>query len=203
MMQVIGRRDVVEFVAVALVVLAGCSLPRGSSKMGACQFNCIDRNDNGEVTRTEYREYTRDWFQDSDVNNDGKLQQDEFVQFMVGRHRTQDANDDGFVNHAEIVAATSGKMFEAEIEKMDYPEGDDLSHFEMVDVNDDGVITREEYTLEGTRWVRVADQNDDGKRSVEETETRMEWLFDKIDDNDDGVVKEEEMTENYVGEEDK
>jgi Ca2+-binding EF-hand superfamily protein len=88
-----------------------------------------DANDDGSITREEFFAGPSQMFARLDNNNDGVVSADERPQRRErgerqGR-RHADANNDGVISQSEFVAMSA-------------------SHFERLDSNDDGQVTREE-----------------------------------------------------------
>ena len=68
-------------------------------------FHRLDKNGDGLVTKSEYKQYTNRWFADADTNHDGKLTVDEVKakfrkdkEDMKKHHHHHPRSDDAAVN---------------------------------------------------------------------------------------------------------
>jgi len=189
-----------SFVMVAVLssfVVVSCT--NGSEEMS--QFDVIDLDNSGSISLEEYADFWSARFDAVDQDENGEISPDEFVVYMVKIHGSQDANKDSFVVLKEIGNAVLGEVSEMDITEVEAVEVTEGSHFDMMDIDDDGLVSEEEYTAEVVRWIEVADKDGDEKRSEEEMKMQMTWLVqNKLDADNNQVITEAELLSHYVGE---
>jgi Ca2+-binding EF-hand superfamily protein len=186
------------------VVIAGLVAPwsgHAEAQGGqARRFAEMDRNNDGVVTRTEWRGNDRS-FRNHDWNGDGVLSGDEVRPGAVRRNRPKPADDfDSPDREYELNDWT-----EANFRNLDHNRDNRLTRdewhfdresFRRADHDGDGVISRPEF-LGGTEdddredRFRYLDENGDGRIA------RGEWhgaaaRFDALDDNRDGFISRAE-----------
>lgn len=132
----------------SLILLAGVAQaaieqPRESKQVlshGESMFDSMDSNGDGEVTKSEFDEFSTRYFKKLDTNHDGKLTPDE----MQGGHNQEsghgsaphlnDRFDAADVNHDGGIDREEAKVMPML-----------LQYFDEMDADKDGKITRQEY----------------------------------------------------------
>jgi Ca2+-binding EF-hand superfamily protein len=180
------------------VVIAAVTLstPAGAQDRGNMRFRGMDRNNDGTITRQEWRGSDRS-FQVHDCNGDGKLSGDEV---RPGGHPCDRRTED-----RDLASLEFRDWSERGFRNLDHNNDSritpdewhfDREAFRRVDYNRDGIISRDEFFggEDDDRDDRFAnlDHNRDGRIS------RDEWhataaSFDRLDDNHDGVLTRAEM----------
>ncbi len=129
-------------------------------------------------------------FEDLDLNGDGQLTKEEMQNQKQARFAKVDTNGDGqlSIEELEAAAAERHKAFASRmIERLDTDENGTLSQEEMEaarDMRDGGKGGKRHGKKEGKR-------HGGGDRS----EARMERMFDRVDADDDGVITKAEFDE--------
>jgi Ca2+-binding EF-hand superfamily protein len=156
------------------------TIDRAPSEAEIEQFERMDRNDDGIVSRGEWVGDTAT-FNRLDRTNDGRVTRDEFrsplpADTAEGRHQGRDRNNDGVLSRSEWT--------------------DEPMAFEAADRNRDGQVTLDEYrdlpVLDERRFTDL-DSDNDG------VIVRREWphaelrAFDGVDRNGDGAVTRREF----------
>jgi Ca2+-binding EF-hand superfamily protein len=117
-----------------------------------------------DVTSTTAQESASDrakrWFSEHDRNHDGYLIADEVIAYELKQLSRMDRFEDGNISPQEYCAGIAPNLT------------DDAarchSRFAKIDANSDGYITAEEVTNFYRHAMKAADQNGDGKVSLEE-----------------------------------
>jgi Ca2+-binding EF-hand superfamily protein len=147
-----------------------------SSERNAAQFRDLDSNNDGVITRNEWRG-DRKAFDRLDTNRNGMLNRDEFFTSKSdngGRFADLDRNNDGVIARKEW--------------------DDDRQAFDGLDVNRNGVISRDEFFVRGQIGEFASlDTNRDNKIA------RNEWrgdtgAFNRLDTNRDDVLSRNEFS---------
>lgn len=111
-----------------------------SSQPGAVLKNA-DTNGDGSISKAEFNTYYAKRFKEMDTNKDGKITPDE----MQGRCKPETAKSTGTTHLDQIFNAADanhdGGLDREEAGAMPMLE----SHFDQVDTNKDGKVTRQEY----------------------------------------------------------
>jgi len=133
----------------------------------------LDTAGNGFVTRDEFVTAAQDRFNRLDTNADDKLTPDE----LAASHR-----------HAQAPAANANRR---------------QAHFDKLDGNHDGIVTREEFVAAASAKFAGLDAAGDGKVTVADIEAApktqeralrvAERLIQRMDTNHDGAVSHEEF----------
>jgi hypothetical protein len=126
-----------------LLLLTACAIL--ASPAAVAQDLLADANKDGKVTETEYAASRRTFLMRADTNHDGKISRDEWTR---GALEEREALEGRGVPHADIVGRSNwfdiidankdGFVTPAEIDKAS------ATHFAQLDLNHDGVVTREE-----------------------------------------------------------
>jgi hypothetical protein len=165
----------------SLVVTSGLAFAHGGGK-GLARF---DRDGNGVVTRDEMRTTETERFQKVDTNKDGRLTLDEIQaahKERAAKHfADKDANKNGKLERAEVPRIPDEMWTRLDQNKDGTLTPDELAnkggrfaehaqkHFQHVDTNSDGAISKDE-ALAG-----------------------VDKRFARMDTNSDGVLTQEEM----------
>lgn len=162
----------VAFLGAALLTDPGAARASAEPQSGQrnnMRFRAMDTNNDGVVTRAEWRGNDRS-FRNHDWNNDGVLSGDE-LRVGAARQRGGD-QDDGFYEWTR-------------------------AGFRSVDVNRDNRITRNEWTFNPELFIR-ADRNRDNVLTLPEflgtasTDIDPEDRFSDLDTNDNGQIERRE-----------
>ena len=179
--------------------LAAALLVWTTEAQAQMRFQGMDRNNDGEISRAEWRGNDQS-FRNQDWNNDGVLSGDEV---RTGARRqsnwAQDLNRDGRVDNTDTQIAQRFRGYDMNndnrVARSEWPSAERL--FTRLDTNRDGYLTMQEYTsgggfnldAQGGMAVRFGniDTNRDGWIS------RSEWTFgrsdfDRLDVNRDNRV---------------
>jgi Ca2+-binding EF-hand superfamily protein len=184
--------------------------PEGSKAMShhgpIMARHSVDANEDGVVSRDEARAFPRlaAEFDSIDQNKDGQLDQGEMTAHRESRHAQRSAEAQQRWTAAD--ADGSGGLSRAEADgSMPYI----AQHFDMLDSNSDGQVSREEMLQHRMhakkewkqqfrdRWT-AADADGDGALDLAEAQTGMPKLaehFSSFDANNDGKVTQQEMRE--------
>lgn len=145
---------------------------------GVLRFEDWDKNNSGKIEKQEFVDtFTLNYYDDWDRKDDGYLDDEDFFQIY---YDVMNRDDDDGVSEEEFSWAYEY-----------YNRGEFRDEYENWDVNDDFILTYEEYQagLYESTFFRLWDFNDDGKLSEEELATGMFRVFDI---NDDGMVDRDE-----------
>ena len=170
------------------------------------RFRGMDRNNDGVITRSEWRG-SADSFKVHDWNNDGVLSGDEI---RVGANRERTIEDEfAMATSADVADDDREDRFEyldvnrnGRVERSEWHGSDDA--FQWLDRNRDNVLTRGEVlgtNTAGSDRFAALDANGNGVISVDEW-PRGRRAFDQRDTNRDGVLSRSEMQDargNAVG----
>jgi Ca2+-binding EF-hand superfamily protein len=163
------------------------------------RFRGMDRNNDGMITRDEWRGSDRS-FQVHDCNGDGKLSGNEVRPGAHPCDRRQDDEDFGALEFRDWTERGFRNLDHNNDGRITREEWHfDRQAFRRVDENNDGVITRAEFfggedddrNDRNDRFTYL-DVNRDGRVSREEWHGTMAF-FERLDDNHDGFLTRAEM----------
>lgn len=144
-------RHHIRLAVAGLVAVAAFGVPAHAEK-GPAMFERADQDGDGFVSKLEFTESRVSMFQRTDANGDGALDRDELMKARAA-HRQSGAQP------------PSGAPMP--------PEGGPRHHFmKRADANEDGVITKGEFTDAGEKMFAMLDQNGDGKLAKDEMHRR-------------------------------
>ena len=131
-------------------------------------FRRADRDRNGSLSAQEFTgggtgtgtvwdDDRDDRFENLDVNNNGRIEQREW-HGTLDAFRWMDRNNDNWLSRTEVVGETSGQSTFDNFASLDYNRNNSLEFaewrwsrrsFDLYDTNDDGRLTRQEFTAGG------------------------------------------------------
>lgn len=165
------------------------------------RFRAMDQNNDGVVTRAEWRGSVRS-FEEHDWNNDGVLSGDEVRVGVPRDTRRLDQNDfdpasDRFFSWTDANFTALDRNRDGRLLAREWPY--DFESFRRVDRNGDGALTRAEFvgsdSIDDDRDDRFDYIDDNGDGRIE----RREWhgsgeTFDWLDRNNDNILSRAEVT---------
>jgi Ca2+-binding EF-hand superfamily protein len=184
-------------VAIAAIALAGCASTVRTARnlnpfTASTSFQHWDVNGNGVISRSEAAKYAplKNNFNTIDTNGNGVIDQDEYTAATTDLNpctsfTSYDLNGDGVITEREADAAPKGGLED---------------HFDDVDADGDGNISRAEFRaaavnlLGGVPFNKV-DTDGDGSISQNEAEANAPLLwqnFGRLDVNDDDQISKQE-----------
>ncbi|MEA2091783.1 MAG: hypothetical protein U9O83_05420 [Campylobacterota bacterium] len=139
---------------------SGCAGKFRGGDMSSHMFNKYDQTEEGLVTESSYIEVAISRFERTDDNGDNNVTKKEseesrFGQFMPGVMEhwfdKNDINSDNIVEKPEMLTTTSKEFIAMDTNKDSLLSKDEMKVyrkneiFDVVDTNNDGVVTREEF----------------------------------------------------------
>jgi hypothetical protein len=158
----------------------------GNGNNGNMRFRRMDTNNDGAISRSEWRGNART-FNNYDWNNDGSLAGDE-VSVLASRRGNRNGEDDEVASDDRFdYLDINGNGY---IERNEWDGGQNA--FDRLDTNDDRRLARGEFDgmTRGTNFGSI-DMNGDGRIRLDE----WPWShtsFDRQDGNGDGVITQNE-----------
>ncbi len=151
----------------------------------------FDANNDGKVSKEEFKGYMEKRFQRMDVDKDDTVSMDELAQYRRQQENKGkksklarlDTDGDGSISKEEFIASRI-KQIE--------------NRFLKLDKNKDGKLTTDEFAKKKNQYATLfenIDANKDGKISNEEKDAALERLFNRLDQNQDQIVTEKEIKE--------
>ncbi len=151
----------------------------------------FDANNDGKVSKEEFKGYMEKRFQRMDVDKDNTVSVDELAQYRRQQQNKSkasklarfDTNGDGSISKEEFIASRI-KQIE--------------NRFLKLDKNKDSKLTTDEFAKKKNQYATLfenIDANKDGKISNEEKDAALERLFNRLDQNQDQIVTEKEIKE--------
>ncbi|HMN69102.1 MAG TPA: EF-hand domain-containing protein [Bdellovibrionales bacterium] len=128
-----------QFTGAAIFAIAMAAAPAFAGK-GEKHFKEIDANGDGKITSEEFNNAGATKFTSADANGDGVLTKGELVGFMVDEKGKS--------------ARKAEKKTDKKMAKMD--------------ANEDGSLTKQEFTDAHGKWFAEMDKNGDGALSMDE-----------------------------------
>ncbi len=136
------------FAAVLAVVGAGCATDFGGRESGS------DLPGRGRASQRMARQeggQPQELWKQYDLNGDGKISREEFMAVRAVCFARYDASSTGMLTRADIERFSSPQI----VDRID-------AEFSRLDLDGDGVISREEFDRESDRLFRQLDTNGDG-----------------------------------------
>jgi EF hand len=163
------------FLTIALTPLVACVANPGvtiSENEPTATTSTVPENSTSPARSA--RGHSKDAFFDKyDVDGNGRVTEAEYMSERENGYRRRDADGDGTVHSEEYVSEYEVRLNEqqAEQHKRQIDQAD--FRFTVLDVDNDGILTLEEFHASGER------------------------MFSTLDSNDDGIVDGEDDQENY------
>ncbi len=138
-------------VAVLAVLGTGCATDSGEGDRGESGRTPLGRAEAGRRMTRRDRQPPQALWKQYDLNGDGKITMGEFMAVRAACFAKYDANGGGMVARAEVARFFSPQMAERI-----------GAEFSRLDLDGDGLISREEFDRESDRLFRQLDTNGDG-----------------------------------------
>jgi Ca2+-binding EF-hand superfamily protein len=138
-------------VAVLAGLGTGCATDSGGGDRGESGRGPLGRAETGRRMARRDRQQPLELWKQYDLNSDGKITRGEFMAVRAACFARYDANGSGMVARADVAKYFPPQM----AERID-------GAFSRLDLDGDGLISREEFDRESDRLFRQVDTNGDG-----------------------------------------
>jgi len=138
----------------------GCAGKFSPSKMGDKMFSKYDTNKDGFVNKKEHLEIALNRFNRADDNEDAQVTKEEITNTRFGKifpdmvenfFKKYDLDKNGVVSKAEIISNAKDEFIKSDKNKDNKLSKNEMkeyrvdSRFESIDINNDGLISKDEY----------------------------------------------------------